>query len=138
MSRLKEIRERFDKDNITAIRQNLPYDESRPDPDYYFVATCELLKMVDELQAQERKDIRKISKLEARLKIDEPHPFEDGYDIVDLLNDRNKKLQTQLDAVHGLVTEQREATKEIDFSPPAVVLINGFCSNLEQALQESE
>ena len=50
------------------------------------------------LEAQERKDIRKISKLEARLKISEPHPFEDGYDIVDLLNDRNKILQTQLEA----------------------------------------
>lgn len=52
MSELKEINERFEKDNQTARQRNLPPDPSYPDPDYYFSATYKLLLQNDKLQAQ--------------------------------------------------------------------------------------
>jgi hypothetical protein len=46
-----------------------------------------------------------IDRLEARLAIDQPNPFLEGYDAIDLLNDRVKALEGENERLRGALTE---------------------------------
>jgi hypothetical protein len=76
----QEIQERFEKDNLTAVRAKLPASPHYPDPDYYFTATCILLEKlaaVDELHEAAVIAYREdIEALKAKLAKVEPLPDE--------------------------------------------------------------
>ena len=58
-------------------------------------------------------------------------------DMIDVeLSRTANELLKMLERVAGIVKEQQEATKLIDFSPPAKVLLNGFCNHLQAILED--
>jgi hypothetical protein len=116
----QEIQERFEKDNLTAVRAKLPASPHYPDPDYYFTATCILLEKlaaVDELHEAAviayREDIEalkaKLAAVEDKLRVTEAHLL-----IVDGSRDQWKEYLVEAEAklaavkVYGVAYQHEE------------------------------
>ena len=50
---------------------------------------------------------KRITELEARLKIEGDHPFPDGYDAIDLANDRIKILEAEVERLKGEASDYK-------------------------------
>ena len=131
MSDLKAIRERFESDNLKAVRSDYNgagEDIIYPDPDYYFSATCKLLKMVDELQDTDWINahdvaITKLNKLQKK-------SF--------AINADNIAMKATIERVRVLPEKWRNTTYVA--SDNSVIWISGdTCANqLDEALKESK
>lgn len=114
----KELQEILERDNADARWRTYEHDDCWVDK----WAECDkdrsaLLLMVDEQQKKHEREMLRLAT---------------NYD-----NDL-RRSEEALERVHGLVAEQRIATTEITFAPPAKILLNGFCNNLEAAINKGE
>ena len=79
---------------------------------YYQIKMLERLRKHNLLSTPSERDAqnKRIAELEARLKIEGDHPFPEGYDALDMANDRIKILKAEVERLQSIVVQIRKAT----------------------------